>query len=801
MNKTITKKQEKDEAGAGFWLDNDLIDQYIPDKEKGSEKATFSLDLIQLAAYRRVISNFVSILTNKNIPVQFFSKAAAANFTDGKVVWLSSTIRQKQDFDWSVGLALHEGSHIKLSNFDVLKSMFMRVPLPLPIEIKKKAREKNISNEQLAYMCKWVFNFVEDRYVDSFIYDEAPGYRFYYQALYNQFWNSKEISEGIRSNMYRVPSLIAYEFRVINLTNPDTDLDALPGLRQIAEMISISNIFRLKSASDRMKLSIEVLGVILDNLGKQPIIPEQAAGSTMKKVHEKLIERFVNMFGDDPKPGDGKPDKDKNGKDNSDNSNKPAGSPGDSDDDSKSDTDSGDSKDDDRPSDKSGKSGEPKHEDPFNTPDPAEIQDKIEHPPKERNLANDEGDTSEFSTKELKKIREEFAKQQKILKHDYDSVKEEVSDSEQSLLDVIEKAGIVLVPAGFGMGDMNGRSQPLPGDYTQAAVDVIVVQKLTKELLESGRKVFPMAAVEHVPGGTFTPPAKYSEAVAQGFQLGRLLGKKLQVRGEINITKFIRKVSGKIERRLLHGIGAGMEDVFNKIHIEKFNKARLHLSVDASSSMAGDEKWLPTMKCVTAICVAASMVDNLSVSVSFRCTHNLSDGTTLPYVVMAYDSDKDKISKVRNFFPFLKAEGSTPEGLCFEAIMDKFIIGKKTDEQDHYFVNLSDGEPAYSLSPRNNKYKTALEYIGEAGVLHTKKQVEKIRLAGVTVMSYFISSQYDAFGMLGYSPRSSSGPQIPYTDTLKLQFQKMYGKDSRFINVTSLLDVAKTINQLFLMKD
>jgi len=198
------------------------------------------------------------------------------------------------------------------------------------------------------------------------------------------------------------------------------------------------------------------------------------------------------------------------------------------------------------------------------------------------------------------------------------------------------------------------------------------------------------------------------------------------------------------------------------------------------------------MTCLTAICVAASMVDNLFVSVSFRCTHRLSDGTELPYVVLAYDSEHDKISKVRQLFPFLTPYGCTPEGLAFEAIMDNFIVGKKTDEQDHYFLNISDGEPYYMLRPTNDKYKSPFDYSDDVAVRHTKRQIEKIRSQGVKVLSYFIRSNDISFlGLPMNVPMS-------HTDDLRHQFEIMYGKDAQFIDVTSVFEIAKTINRLFL---
>lgn len=71
-------------AFADFWLTDDIVEKHV-DKKKPAE---FTTDLIQLAAYRRVISNYVCILTNKNVPVHFSDDGRdMMNFTDGDAVW------------------------------------------------------------------------------------------------------------------------------------------------------------------------------------------------------------------------------------------------------------------------------------------------------------------------------------------------------------------------------------------------------------------------------------------------------------------------------------------------------------------------------------------------------------------------------------------------------------------------------------------------------------------------------------------------------------------------------------------
>ena len=77
-------------------------------------------DIIELASFQRAIANFVRITTGKNIPVKFNNKDES--FTDNKTVVLSAKIDENK-FDCNVGLALHEASHILLSNFTLLRDL------------------------------------------------------------------------------------------------------------------------------------------------------------------------------------------------------------------------------------------------------------------------------------------------------------------------------------------------------------------------------------------------------------------------------------------------------------------------------------------------------------------------------------------------------------------------------------------------------------------------------------------------------------------------------------------------------
>ena len=191
--------------------------------------------------------------------------------------------------------------------------------------------------------------------------------------------------------------------------------------------------------------------------------------------------------------------------------------------------------------------------------------------------------------------------------------------------------------------------------------------------------------------------------------------------------------------------------------------------------MNGD-KWRNTMVSTIAICKAASMIDNVDVVVSFRTTHESGGRSSrtsnyLPLVAIGYDSRVDKFSKVLRHFGWISPGGTTPEGLCFEAIMNE--IEPTVRDRDSYFLNFSDGMPMFS----NND----LYYYDNEATNHTKKMVDQIRNKGVKVLSYFIGD--------GYS--SERGEQ---------DFKTMYGNDASFINVTSVMEVSKSMNKMFLEK-
>ena len=262
---------------SSFWLDDNWdttsVFDDVEDKPKKKGK-----DLVALAGYKRAIGNFVRIVTQQNIPVKYSNKDDS--YTDGKTVTLSGSISSK-NFDSHVGLALHEGSHIIKSDFNYLKDALHSIDT---WDVREKVKN----------LC----NYVEDRRIDWFMYTTAPGYKGYYDALYDKYFNSKIIDKALRENVWNEPSWENYMNHIINFTNPNRNLDCLPGLRKIYRMIGFSKISRLKSTEDAFKLAREIYEVI-DSL--VPKVPDSQDGQSDDNGEGQSQEQDSQDSGD----GDG----------------------------------------------------------------------------------------------------------------------------------------------------------------------------------------------------------------------------------------------------------------------------------------------------------------------------------------------------------------------------------------------------------------------------------------------------------------------------------------------------------------
>lgn len=208
-----------------------------------------------LAKIKLGISKFVNILCEKGIPVEFRDKDSES-YTDGEVVVIGSDITP-ENIDSVVGLALHEASHILLTDF----SFWKRLQVDLPH--KPSYKSHNIQSQYHIDLVMNLVNLIEDRRIDNFVYTNAPGYRGYYDSLYERYFYNKKVDKLLQSEKGTDPNNIDdYMFRIINIFNSNADLTALPALKEIYDIIDINNIDRLESVEDSTEVALKIYDLI-----------------------------------------------------------------------------------------------------------------------------------------------------------------------------------------------------------------------------------------------------------------------------------------------------------------------------------------------------------------------------------------------------------------------------------------------------------------------------------------------------------------------------------------------------------
>ena len=368
---------------------------------------------------------------------------------------------------------------------------------------------------------------------------------------------------------------------------------------------------------------------------------------------------------------------------------------------------------------------------------------------------SDESEGEELSERQEKQIKKMFDDQKEML--DGRTKKTKLTKKDEGVVSALSNSNTEMVDT---------------GSTEIGIVKTVVIPSLTAELINS--KAFPffrsLDSDSYEYRNSWGSGKLIVDAIDNGFRLGAILGKKLKVRGEEKDLIFTRQNTGKINKRLISELGFGNNSVFSQIQKESFNKANLHISIDGSGSMQG-EKFQKAITSAVAMCKAADMAGNIHVVVDVRYTFNDN-----PVVLVIYNSKKDKLTKIKTLWKTLRVSGTTPESLCYEAIMKKFL--GCVNGEDNYFINYSDGAPWFSTGSRHTR---EVYYGGERAVKHARKMVKMMKNNGMKIMSYFISGGY-------------------MSDSEKDTFNRMYGKDASFIDPTNMMNVAKSMNKKFLEK-
>lgn len=642
-NKKQSERVSKEHNYSEFWIGRGMANV-----EYGGSGAGTTVKALKLRNYQRAIGNFVKILSAKDVPVLF---SGTESYTDFNHVTIAADISEK-NFDITAGLALHEASHLKYTDKEVLEGLM---------------KETGYYASEL-HQIKELLNVIEDRRIDNLVFKSSPGYKAYYHKLYDHYFRNKEMDRALAMKMD--PTFDNYMTCLIGLMNTNFNANALPGLPEIMALLDVNNISRLANTAEALELSKKIYAMIT----------AQEALAAATKKQQKTDEE---ADGDD-----------------------------------------------------------------------SEEQDDSESDDGSESTDGDVDGEPELTPRQEREVREAIRAAKSLVNGEVN--KQKPIRSLQNKLRALQSQDMDYTSVGSGKDkydclivNLNKQAHDVSQLYdlsqkpwtTQTHQDRQLRSKLASQLSNVGA------------GGD------RSKEVAEGMQLGAILGRKLLTRREEKSLETNRLRSGKIDVKRIAHAGYGIESIFNQINISKFKKANIHLTIDASGSMGG-ENWNNTIKLAAALGKAVSMIDGLELQITTRDT----DGNN-PLVVVLYDSRVNKIQYLTRVLTLAVANSMTPEGLCLEGLINKKMLIPTTPECDSYLINICDGSPGFN------------SYGGMPAISHTKAQVKRLKTElGINHIGFFFGSDQQ------YGFR---------------QFQMMYGmKESIAIpNASNAMVIADFMNK------
>jgi len=311
-------KREQDYF-TNYWLDS--IDRDLVMTE-GCGSSTSNL--IYKNKLKRGVDNFVRALSKKSIPIQFMDNWETAA-TDFKTIFIPGNISDK-NFDIVIGLALHEAAHNLYSKPFMTKDEFVNYLKNHKLDIYKLLKKKYIIfYKNGLYNDKYDFdyytlgtyytkvfhplvNIIEDRRIDNLAFHTAPGYRGYYQALYNKYFINRGINNAIRDQKFINESWDSYIFHLTNFVNPNRQLKSLKYLPWLWNKVDLKNMDRLKSTDDVISLVFEIIKFLETNtipVEKQDDQkPEQQQPSDQQQGNGEDQEDGSDQNNNDSQPDD-----------------------------------------------------------------------------------------------------------------------------------------------------------------------------------------------------------------------------------------------------------------------------------------------------------------------------------------------------------------------------------------------------------------------------------------------------------------------------------------------------------------
>lgn len=271
-------------AHSDFWMGRNWVSK-MPAKASPAY-------LAMLGKLRRSVADFVRMVTRQDIPVEF--STTDQSYSDGKSVVISGA-HSPEAVDVTVGLALHEAAHVVLSQnlFDVLKVM--------RIDNAVFLRQSYITPEYRALgltdhgFLRMVMNVLEDRRIDSWMYERVGGWKAYYLALYAHYFHTPEVRKALTDPANRVESLNNYDLHITSMPSKYFDETALKLLPAVMQIVDLPNVRRFDDFNTFMKAAQDIVVLLYSDsqVDRQYVADQQPA-----RAHRELVMGRPNTTAD-----------------------------------------------------------------------------------------------------------------------------------------------------------------------------------------------------------------------------------------------------------------------------------------------------------------------------------------------------------------------------------------------------------------------------------------------------------------------------------------------------------------------
>jgi len=687
MSKKLITEILSNSTESKFWMDSlnlDLVNHPI-------SEFIFSTYLLKMT------TNFVKLTWGHDITVEFNSDIRTG-CTDFKKIILNSNISNP---DSVIGLALHEASHLKFSSpgiliafrlfknhshYDLIKKIIENTDVfKLP---SNKLRVDNIykyrSNKYDKYdyagcstpnMAEYakpriiellkdksigMWNWLEDRRIDSLMTDKFKGYRNYYISLYNKFFftdntdniiNTKLDLDDIFSNVStsnlvdRLNTVIDLStVKLYNFINPKmakkvNNFD--PITKKLWDRVDINNFGKnVTTEIDVMEMFSGIYDIIYDTLvdalSKVPYNDSQ--------ISDEPDEQQVSKTSQTPSES-----KTSNG--------------------SKSE----DLSDEQQVSKTSQTPSESKTSNGSKSEDEPELKDE----------------PTKVDSNNIDNLRDIAYNVIEDINNVIDPKKEVLNQLQTKILNSINNETIKI-------DKRDSITQSTRGTQNYG----MLIEKVTLSNLDEISKQFSRVYGDY---------NQFEKAINLGFCKGKLLAKKISFRNDTKTVSLNRLKSGNITDRLISELPYNCK-VFNTKTTIKYPEAYIHLSIDGSGSMSHQSSKVLTM--AASLVAATKELKGIELKISYR-----SQFENFPLTVIIYDSKIHTLNDFKIINSRLNFASYTPEGLCYHSVLK--TIKRDAKGKQAFLINISDGMPIFKGfldSTLINYTKSIISKIEKSGV-------------------------------------------------------------------------------------